>query len=350
MPQEESAGQPSARSDRAREGRLAAGDLAEMYRLMVLSRALDDRVWQLNRQGKAAIAASVAGHEAAQVGCVWAADPARDHFLIYYREFATLLALGVTPEELLLGFLAKSGEPMSGARQFPLHGALRGPPERPDVVCFSNVVGTQLPQAAGFALADRMRGEPSVTIVFFGEGASSTGDAHEAMNFAGVHGLPVVFFCENNRYTTSVPLDRQVAGGSVAARASGYGFPGVTVDGTDVVAVFEATHIAVERARSGDGPTLVEAMVERFRPHTTDDDHTRYRSAEDIAAMGIRDPLDRTERLLRERDALDDAQKERVFADGRRAVDEATERAEAAPFPPPSEMYRHVTTEPAVES
>ena len=317
---------------------------------MVLSRALDDRVWQLNRQGKAAIAASVAGHEAAQVGCVWAANPVRDHFLIYYREFATLLALGVTPEELLLGFLAKSGEPMSGARQFPLHGALRGPPERPDVVCFSNVVGTQLPQAVGFALADRLRGIPSVTIVFFGEGASSTGDAHEAMNFAGVHGLPVVFFCENNRYATSVPLDRQVAGGRVAARASGYGFPGVTVDGTDVVAVFEATRVAVERARSGDGPTLVEAMVERFRPHTTDDDHTRYRSTEDIAAMGIRDPLDRTERLLRERGALDDGMKERMFADARRTVDEATERAEAAPFPPPSEMYRHVTAEPAVES
>jgi len=338
-----------ARSKEAGEGRLADADLPAMYRLMALSRTLDDRVWQLNRQGKAAIAASVAGHEAAQAGCAWATDPARDHYFVYYREFTTLLAVGVTPEELLLGFLAKSGEPMSGGRQFPLHGALRGPRERADVVCFSNVVGTQLPQAVGFALADRMRGEGGVTIAFFGEGASSTGDAHEAMNFAGIHGLPVVFFCENNRYTTSVRLDRQVAGGSVAARAAGYGFSGVTVDGTDPAKVFEAAYAAVERARSGGGPTVVEAMVERLRPHTTDDDHTRYRPPEDIAAMGARDPLDRVERLLRERGLLDDAAKEAVFAEARRAVDEATERAEAAPFPPPSGIYRHVTADPAVE-
>jgi len=350
MPPERPLNVLNSRSPEARKGRLTDGDLLEIYRLMVLSRTLDDRVWQLNRQGKAAIAASVAGHEAAQAGCVWATDPERDHFLVYYREFTTLLALRVTPEELLLGFLAKSGEPMSGGRQFPLHGALRGASERPDVVCFSNVVGTQLPQAVGFALADRMRREQAVTIVFFGEGASSTGDAHEAMNFAGIHRLPVVFFCENNRYTTSVRLDRQVAGGRVAARAAGYGFPGVTVDGADAVAVYEATYAAAERARLGGGPALVEAMVERFRPHTTDDDHTRYRSAEDIATMGEKDPLDRVEWVLREGGALDDGAKGRVFADARRTVDEATERAEAAPFPPPSEIYRHVMADPAVES
>ena len=152
------------------------------YKTMCLSRALDVRIWTLNRQGKAAIAASAQGHEAAQMGTVLATDPTRDHYLIYYRQLTAMLALGTTPTEMLTQFLARDGEILSAARQFPLHGAH----PRVDLFSFSNVVGTQLPQAVGVALADKMKGRDAVTISFFGDGAASQGDCHEAMNFAGI--------------------------------------------------------------------------------------------------------------------------------------------------------------------
>ena len=318
---------------------LSPDDLKQMYRTMVLSRTLDERVYQLNRGGKAAIFGSAQGHEAAQVGCIRATDPSRDHYLIYYRQLTAMLALGTTPLELLLGFLAREGEPLSMARQFPLHGAH----PRVDLFSFSNVVATQVPQAVGVALADRMKHEDRVTVVFFGDGAASQGDTHEGMNFAGIHRLPVVFFCENNRFAISVPLRKQMAVENISSRAAGYGFPGVTVDGTDMVAVYEAVREAVARARSGQGPTLIEAMVYRLLPHTTDDDHTRYLTKDEIELMHREgDPLPKAAKLLRDRGLLSAAEEQAVKAEAQRAVNEATERAEAAPFPPVEEMYRHV--------
>ena len=144
-----------------------------------------------------------------------------------------------------------------------------------DLVNLSNVVGTQIPQAVGAALSIKMRGEDKVVITYFGDGASSVGDCHEAMNFAAVHRLPVIFFCENNKYAISVPLSKQMAVDSIASRAEGYGMPGIEVDGCDIVAVFEATSEAARRARSGQGPSLIEAHVERYLPHTSDDDDSR---------------------------------------------------------------------------
>lgn len=319
---------------------LSGERLVELYRTMVLSRYLDERVWLLNRQGKAAIAASAQGHEAAQVACVEATDPSKDHYLIYYRQFTAMIALGTEPEEMLRGFLAKEGEPMSAARQFPLHGAH----PRVDLFNFSNVIATQLPQAAGVALADKLRGSDAVTIVYFGDGAASQGDTHEAMNFAGIHRLPVIFFCENNRYAISVPLEKQMAVDSVASRAGGYGFPGVQVDGTDIVAVYEATRAAVSRARAGDGPTLIEASVERLLPHTTDDDHTRYRSAEDIEQMSGRDPLKITSELLRRRELLTEAEDEAIHAGAKQRVNTATDAVDAEPYPGVETMFDHVTS------
>lgn len=307
---------------------------------MVLSRYLDERVWLLNRQGKAAIAASAQGHEAAQVACIEATDPSKDHYLIYYRQFTAMIALGTEPEEMLRGFLAKDDDPMSAARQFPLHGAH----PRVDLFNFSNVIATQLPQAAGVALADKLRGSDAVTVVYFGDGAASQGDTHEAMNFAGIHRLPVVFFCENNRYAISVPLSRQMAVDSVASRAAGYGFPGVQVDGTDVAAVYEATRAAVGRARAGDGPTLIEASVERLLPHTTDDDHTRYRSAEDIEQMSQRDPVKITSETLRRRNLLTEEQDETIHAEAKRRVNAATDTVDAAAYPGVETMFDHVTS------
>lgn len=314
----------------------------ELYETMVLSRYLDQRVWLLNRQGKAAIAASAQGHEATQVACIEATDPSKDHYLIYYRQFTAMLALGTEPEELLRGFLARADDPMSAARQFPLHGAH----PRVDLFNFSNVIATQLPQAAGVALADKLNKRDAVTVVFFGDGASSQGDTHEAMNFAAVHKLPVIFFCENNRYAISVPMEKQMGIESLSSRATAYGFPGVQIDGTDVSAVHEAMTAAVERARNGEGPTLIEAMVERLLPHTTDDDHTRYRSSEDIEQMNDRDPVKIMSEKLIEHGLISKEQDEAIHASAQQRVNQATDAVEAEPYPEADLMYLHVTEGP----
>ena len=320
---------------------LADDDLLEMYRQMVLTRTLDERIWMLNRQGKAAIVASSQGHEAGQIGSVRAMDKSKDQFYIYYRDLAVMLTLGMTPVEIMAGFLAKSGEPMSGARQFPTHGAY---PEL-GIVNLSNVVGTQIPQAVGAALANKMRGEDGVVITYFGDGASSVGDCHEAMNFAAVHRLPVIFFCENNGYAISVPLSGQMAVDGVATRAAGYGMPGVEIDGCDIIAVHEATAIAAARARSGEGPTLIEARVERYLPHTSDDDDTRYRPREEIAEARKRDPLTIFAAQLRQTGLLTDELDERLRAAARAAVNRATDEVESAPYPGVEDFYERVYAE-----
>ena len=308
---------------------LSDQDLLDMYRQMVLVRTLDERIWMLNRQGKAAIVASSQGHEAGQIGSVWALERGVDQFYIYYRDLAVMLTLGMTPVEIMSGFLAKEGEPLSGARQFPTHGAY---PEL-GIVNLSNVVGTHIPQAVGVALAMKMRGDPGLVITYFGDGASSVGDCHEAMNFAAIHSLPVIFFCENNKYAISVPLAKQMAVDSIASRAEGYGMPGVEIDGCDIVAVYEATTQAALRARSGDGPTLIEAHVERYLPHTSDDDDTRYRPPEELEKARKRDPLKILATQLREPGALTDEMDDAFRSEARRIVNDATDVVESAPYP-----------------
>ena len=312
--------------------------LLEIYGKMVLSRTLDERIWMLNRQGKAAIMASSQGHEAAQIGSVYALQKGKDQFYIYYRDLAVMLTLGMSPREIMLGFTAKVGEPLSGARQFPTHGAY---PEL-GLVNLSNVIATQLPQAVGAALAIRMRREEGIVIAYFGDGASSFGDSHEAMNFAAIHRLPVIFMCENNKYATSVPQRRQMAVESVASRADGYGMPGISVDGCDVIAVYEAVSEAAARARSGGGPTLIEAQVERYLPHTSDDDDTRYRPREEIEEARLRDPLKLFSERLTKMGILDSAIEERLYAETRAEVNDVTDFVEAAEYPEIEDFFEHV--------
>jgi 2-oxoisovalerate dehydrogenase E1 component alpha subunit len=313
-------------------------NLLAMYRQMILCRTMDERIWMLNRQGKAAIVASAQGHEAAQIGSAWALRKGEDQFYIYYRDLAILLVLGMTPVEIMSGFLAKEGEPLSGARQFPTHGAY---PEY-GIVNLSNVVATHVPQAVGAALAARMQSKDSVVITHFGDGASSMGEVHEAMNFAAVHKLPVIFFCENNKYAISVPLSKQMAVESVASRAQGYGMPGIEVDGCDIVAVYEATTEAANRARRGEGPTLIEASVERYLPHTSDDDDTLYRSREELEEARKRDPVKILADQLRQIDALSDDLDDEIHKEARQVVDEATEQVDSAPYPGTDDFYEHV--------
>lgn len=333
----------TAKKGKVREAptKLDSETLLDMYRQMVLSRTLDERIWMLNRQGKAAIVASSQGHEAGQIGSAYALERGKDQFYIYYRDLAVMLTLGMTPKEILLGFMAKEGEPLSGARQFPTHGAY---PEL-GLINLSNVIATHLPQAVGAALAAKMKGEDYIVIVYFGDGAASAGDTHEALNFASIHKLPVIFFCENNRYATSVPLHKQMAAESIASRAEGYAMPGISVDGIDVVAVYEAVSEAARRARSGMGPTLIEAMVERHLPHTSDDDDSVYRSKEEIEEAKRRDPLKALGDSLTSIGVLGADTDKQYHDEARLIVNEATDFAEAAPYVDPSDFMDHVTLE-----
>lgn len=319
---------------------LGSEDLLDIYAAMVRIRALDERVWILNRQGKAAIVASCQGHEAAQLGSVWALRRhAASHFCFtYYRDMGVCVAQGLTVREVMLGYLAKDGEPMSNARQFPLHGAdvQRG------FMNLSNVVGSQVPEAVGWALAAKIRRQPTVVAVYFGDGAASQGDVHESMNFASVHNLPVIFLVENNGYAISVPLHKQMAVDRVAERASAYGMPGVTVDGTDVTASYAATAQAVLRAAAGGGPSLVEFDVERYLPHTSDDDDSTYRPREEVDEGKKRDPLASLQQRLLSEGALTPARDAQLRKEARQEVDDATDFAEAAPYPSAAGILDHL--------
>jgi 2-oxoisovalerate dehydrogenase E1 component alpha subunit len=315
--------------------------LIEMFRLMAMARALDERMWQLNRQGKAPFVISCQGHEAAQVGAAMALRPKQDWVVPYYRDLAMMLAIGVTPREVMLGLLAKADDPSSGGRQMPAHYSHRAL----NIVSHSSPTGTQVPHAVGIAMAAQMRGDDVVTWTSFGEGTSSQGDVHEAMNMAGVMKLPVIFFCENNGYAISVPQRKQMGVENVSDRAQGYGFPGVTVDGTNVLEVYEAMTAAVERARRGHGPTLIEAKCVRLTAHSSDDNDRTYRSADDLKAMKTRDPVHSYEAYLRSEEILDDAQIASIRDEIKAQVNDATIFAEKAPLPDPMTVQRYVYAE-----
>ncbi len=317
---------------------LTKEDLLEMYRKMVLSRTLDERIWMMNRQGKVPIFASCQGHEAAQAAVARALRTGQDIYYIYYRDLPLVVALGITPKELMIGYLAKAGDTFNGARQFPLHGTYA----KLNVISLSNVVAPHVLQATGAALACKIRHENRVVFTTFGDGASSQGDVHEALNFAAIHKLPIIFFCENNHYATSTPLHKQMAVESVADRASGYGMPGIAVDGMDILRVYQVMKEAAERARTGKGPTLIEVDVERLMPHTSDDDDTRYRTKEDLEHARARDPLKVTHQFLMSEGILTEAV-EKQFADAaKKEVNEATEFADKAPYPGTSDFYDHL--------
>ncbi len=280
--------------------------LRALYRWMVIARRLDQEGLNLQRQGELGLWGPIQGHEASQVGGALAMRDT-DWIFPYYRDFAMAAVRGIDPGAVLTIF--------RGLR----HGAWN--PNEYRFGPFVIPVGTQVPHAVGYALGCKLDGEDTVTLTCFGEGATSTGDWHEAMNFAGVFQAPVVFLCQNNQWAISVPINEQVAG-RIVDRAAGYGMPGVRVDGSDALTIYAAVKMASDHARAGNGPYLIEAFSYRLGPHTTSDDPTRYRTEEEMAEWRERDPIARAAGRLRARGAWDDD-----FA--RSCETEAEERASA---------------------
>ena len=311
---------------------LSDDDLVAMYRLVALARAIDERMWILNRAGRIPFVISGQGHEGAQVGITWALRRGHDWIAPFYRSIGTCLTFGMTARDIMLAQYAKANDPSSGGRQMPGH---YGHPTH-HLLSVSSPVGTQILHAVGIALAARIRRTGQVAMTFMGEGSSNQGDVHEGLNFAAIHKLPFVFVVENNGYAISVPSSKELSLPDVAARASGYGIPGVIVDGTDVVACYRVAREAVDRARRGDGPSLIEAKVTRLTAHSSDDQQTKYRSAEELAAERALDPLPRFREQLLAAGLLTAESEAAIAAEVRAAVDDATDYAEAQPDPDPA--------------
>lgn len=318
---------------------LSLDDMKGMYRVMLQCRMLGERMMQLNRMGRAAFVGVADGHEGAQVGSAWCIRRGADWCHPYYRDVGVALVLGQTAKDQFLGVFAKATDPNSAGRQIVNQFS----DVEAKIVTGSVNIATQFPQAVGLALAMRIRGEDGIVFTYGGDGATSPGDFHEAVNFAAVHKLAVVFVIENNLYAISTPLEKQSA---VAPheRAKGYGIPGLLADGTDVLDVYDKTKHAADRARRGEGPSIVEATCYRYRPHSSDDDDSRYRSKDELTAWLARDPIDRARAYLIEQGVAKqelEAMRPEIAADIERAIDEA----EAAPDPRPEDTLRHVYAE-----
>ena len=307
------------------------------YRWMLIARHVDDTMWTLRRQGKGHFVVSSAGHEAIGAAAGLAVDLEQDFLAPHYRDLSACLAWGLEPREVMAHYFGRAADPCTGGRQPYAHwGSTRrrilsqeGP--QPNVVT----------HAVGVAFANRRLGSPAVVWIAFGDGGAQKGEVHEAMNFASIHRMSVVFCVQNNLYTQSVPLRLESSVADLSVRAASYGMPGVSVDGMDLLAVYPAARAAVERARSGEGPSLIEARAYRYMPNTSNDDDTRYRSREEVAGWRKRDPIVRLRANLLASGALDDNKASALEAEIAELVAEAAAWAESQPDAPPLDALLH---------
>ncbi len=309
-----------------------------LHRWMCMAKALDDRMHILVKQGRAPFVGSSRGHEGIQVASTAALTP-EDWLVPHYRGLANAIVRGLTMKEWMLAVFAKAGDPLSAGRNIP--GGCYSY-HKLQIAPVSQVVASWIPKAAGIAYAAKLKRENAVTLCTFGDGATSQGEFHEGVNFAAVHKLPVVFVCENNSYAISVPIRLQMANPNVADRAAGYGIPGVTIDGTDVPAAYKAARDAVARARSGQGPTLIDAKIWRINPHTSEDNHLKYRTKEEIGEAARHDPITRFEAWLLERGWITTESAAEVQAASDKEASEAADWAEQQPDPLPEDALRNV--------
>jgi pyruvate dehydrogenase E1 component alpha subunit len=312
--------------DDALDPHIPPDELKRMYRAMLLARRLDERMVKLQRQGRIGTFAPLKGQEAAQIGSVAALTP-HDWMVPSFRETAAMLWRGWPIEKMLMFFAGylEGGQPAPDQRDLPI----------------TIPVATQLPHAVGLAYAVQYKDDDAVVMAYFGDGATSEGDFHEAANFAGVWHVPVVFVCQNNQWAISVPLKKQTHSRTIAQKALAYGFPGIQVDGNDLFAVYAATREAVARARAGEGPTLIECVTYRLGVHTTADDPTKYRSDDEVKAWEKKDPLTRLVPYLERKGLVAAGLEEEIDAE----IASAVQRFEATPPPDPVTIFDHVYAE-----
>jgi pyruvate dehydrogenase E1 component alpha subunit len=301
-----------------------------LYEIMVLTRRFDERMLKLQRQGRLGTFARVMGQEGAHVGAAFALRD-EDWVVPAFREAGIFLLRGMKMEHFLQywGGDERGNLMPAGVRMLPT----------------AIPVGTHMLHAVGIGWAMKHRGEKVAVLTSFGEGATSEGDFSEAMNFAGVFQAPVVFLCQNNQWAISVPYHKQTAACTVAQKAVGYGMPGVQVDGNDVFAVYRTVSEALERARNGGGPSLIEAHTYRVTDHTTADDARRYRSEKEVAVWRRRDPIARLARYMKKNGLLDDEGEAAVETRADEQVAEAVAAFEAMEPPSPEEIFAHVFAE-----
>jgi pyruvate dehydrogenase E1 component alpha subunit len=310
--------------------------LLELYRYMLLERILDRRMLALQRQGRIGFYGPSVGQEATIVGAAYATEP-QDWIFPQYREPAAALLRGLPLKTLLCQFFGNAEDVVRG-RQMPCHYTWRDG----NFVSISSCVGSQLPAAVGAAWAAKIRGDPVVALTYFGDGGSSTSDFHVAMNFAGVFRTPTVFVCNNNQYAISLPVARQTAAETIAQKALAYGFEGVRVDGMDVLAVYGAVKAAVDKARAGGGPTLVECLSYRLGPHSSSDDPSRYRSEKEVKTWEKRDPLGVYAAYLKGRGLWTEDRQARLEREIDAEISEAVAHAEKVGPPTAEDMIRDV--------
>jgi 2-oxoisovalerate dehydrogenase E1 component alpha subunit len=303
-----------------------------------MAKALDDRMHILVKQGRAPFVGSSRGHEGIQVASTAAIGP--DDWLVpHYRGLANAIVRGLTMKEWMLAVFAKAGDPLSAGRNIP-GGCFSY--HRLKIAPVSQVVASWIPKASGIAYASKLAGDGAMTLCTFGDGATSQGEFHEGVNFAAVHRLPVVFVCENNSYAISVPIRLQMANPDVADRAAGYGMAGVTVDGTDVPASYEVCREAVARARRGEGPTLIDAKIWRINSHTSEDNHLKYRTRQELDEAAQHDPINRFSAWLIERRWISAEGAAEVQAACDAEASEAADWAEQQPDPLPEDALKNV--------
>lgn len=314
------------------ESTLTDDQVAQALELMLLTRTFDDRALRLQRQGRFGTFSQVRGQEAAVVGSAFALDPALDWVVPQYRELPALLRQGYPLEHFILYF---TGNPVGG-----------GVPDGVHCLPLNIALASQIPHAVGLGWGLRRQGSDAAVLAYFGDGASSEGDAHESLNLAGVLAAPVVFFLSNNGWAISTPRSAQSAAHTLASRAVGYGMPGVVVDGNDLLAVHQVTAAAVQRARDGQGPTLIEAITYRTGAHNTADDPTRYVDSSEREDWVQRDPIDRVIAYLTARGRWDGDQaaaaQQRIDA----AIDAAFAAAASRPAPGPELLFDHLYASP----
>lgn len=317
---------------------LSDEQLVTILRNMLMQRIVDNRGFQLNRQGKVPFALGSEGHEAVQAGAALAFARGKDILVPYYRDLGLVLGIGYPILDLLLSMFARSAD-RAGGRQFPNHFGNH----TLGIMNISSIIAAHIPHAVGAAYAFTYRGERGrAVLVTFGEGGTSEGEWHESINFASIHNLPIVFLCQNNEIAISVPQAQQMHVKNVADKAVAYGIPGEVFDGMDPLVSYDAVRRALDRARAGGGPTLLEAKCARFLSHSTDDDDRTYRSREVVQELRKRDPIATYESVLLANGIIDEAHIEALRREILAETNDATDRAEAMPLPDRSELYKHI--------